>query len=208
MKISPALVMMMKLPIMTAAWSLGFPNFSGLALSNDMSLIDTPLTQMIREHDKMMERAFSTMPSSSIMLPKYDGYDKARYEIVDNDQEFKVALDVPGVDANDIHVELENNGDVLTISGSRESKGEGYMFSSKFSQSFSIDPSVQKENISAQLENGVLVVAAPKDVKKLEVTRRKIPIALKGGSTSTINDASNTKKIDVVNHEEEVMQTQ
>ena len=125
---------------MANGWSFGMPNRpSGLSLLNDVSFFDTPLTRMIRDHDKMIERAFSQTPAAPIQNFD-DRFEKPRYQIINNDKEFKIALDVPGVDEKDIHVHLENDGKFVTISGSRESKGDGYEFSSKFSQAFMSNP--------------------------------------------------------------------
>ena len=98
------------------------------------------------------------------------------YQIVEDDDKFQVQIDVPGVKAEDLNVDLEDDGKVLTLSGSRERTKDGSTYSSKFSQRFSLDPTVDAEALSANLENGVLIVTAPKDVKKIEDAVRKIPI--------------------------------
>lgn len=194
------------------AWSLGFPSRSALALLNDAPMmLDTPLTRMLHEHDKMINEAFSNVPTMKDMT-NWDVKNQPRYEVItNNDQEFKVALDVPGMDTNDIHISLENENKILKVAGTRESKGDGYFFSSKFSQSFSIDPTVNVDKFSAQLDNGVLVIAAPKDVKKLESSVRKIPIMSSSSESSMKNDDSATlqvnnsaKKVDVVDKKETV----
>lgn len=101
-----------------------------------------------------------------------------RYELTNTKDKFEVAVDVPGVKASDIDISLERNGQVpiLTLSGQRERKQEGYQYSTKFSQSFSLDDAVDVEKITANLNNGVLVVSGPKDLSKLEEKIIKIPI--------------------------------
>ena len=146
---------------------------------------------MIRDHDKMVESAFATMPSSSNV--NEDRFEKPRYQIISNDKEFRVALDVPGVAEKDIHVELEKDGKFLTISGSRESKGEGYQFSSKFAQSFSVEPNVDINRFTAQLQNGVLEISAPKDVKRIE-SSRKIPVIVKADESPAIEAGKSNGK--------------
>lgn len=103
-----------------------------------------------------------------------DGSSVPRYEITDNDEKFQVAVDVPGVKAEDISVSLEDG--MLSLSGQRQSSNEQYQFSSKFSQNFSFDPAVDSEKFTANLENGVLVVSAPKDMRRLEANIKSIPI--------------------------------
>lgn len=97
-----------------------------------------------------------------------------RYELVDNDEKFQLSVDVPGVKMEDIDVSLEDG--YLTVSGQRLSSNENSRFASKFSQSFSLDPAVDVEKFSANLDNGVLVVAAPKDMKRIEENVVRIPI--------------------------------
>ena len=86
-----------------------------------------------------------------------------RYEIRDNDEKFQVALDIPGLKLEDIDMHLDDSGRFLVISGHREASGEAYSFSSDWLHSFPLDPAVQAGYIHAELENGVLLVSAPKD---------------------------------------------
>ena len=101
-----------------------------------------------------------------------------RYEIIDDETKFQVAVDVPGLKPDDIHVSMEDN--VLTIRGSREQTNDNYNFSSRFSQSFSLDNTIEVDKLTADLKDGILVVQAPKDLKQLEDNVRKIPIMYEG----------------------------
>merc|ERR1712176_1595073 len=62
------------------------------------------------------------------------------------------------------------------VTGQRVAATESSRSTSKFSQSFYLDPTVDVDNFTATLKNGVLVVSAPKDLSKLEENVRKIPI--------------------------------
>jgi HSP20 family molecular chaperone IbpA len=104
-----------------------------------------------------------------------------RYEITDNDDFFQVAVDVPGMTANDISITIEEDGNLLSVKGTRQSRSDAYSFSSKFAQSFSLDPSVDVDKFTAKLENGVLIIAAPKDLKRIEENIRSIPITTING---------------------------
>ena len=99
-----------------------------------------------------------------------------RYEITSDDDKFEVAIDAPGFKPEDVQVTVEDNGHVLCISGSRENSGDTYSFSSQFSQSFSLGPAVEADKFTANLKDGVLIVTAPKDLKKIEASVRNIPI--------------------------------
>lgn len=101
-----------------------------------------------------------------------------RYEIVDNEEKYQVALDVPGVLMQDIDITVEDDGAVLKIAGMRKALEESTStFVSKFSQRFSLDPTVvDVDKFSATLQNGVLIVTAPKELQRIQETMRKIPI--------------------------------
>merc|ERR1711862_66691 len=116
-----------------------------------------------------------------------------RYEITDNEEKFKVALDLPGVKAEDINVSYEEDNKVLSITGQRQAGNDDYSFTSKFSQSFYLDRTVEVEKLTANLENGVLVVSAPKDHKRLEIGIRKIPIQQSEAYPDKDHDATTTE---------------
>ena len=98
-----------------------------------------------------------------------------RYEITNTDEKFEISLDVPGVNLDDIDVSINDN--VLTLSGQRQQKSENYKYSSKFYQSFSLDPTIDIDKVTASLNNGVLVVSAQKDLNIIVNTVKKIPIS-------------------------------
>merc|ERR1712137_427842 len=68
-------------------------------------------------------------------------------------------------------------------------KGEG-TYSSTFSRSFQLDPSLDTDNLTANLYNGVLTVSAPKHLKKVEETVKSIAVnefAIDDGTTDKAN---------------------
>lgn len=136
-----------------------FPRTTGLIVRP--SSVCTPAA-MIRQQQALMNRAFRTS--------------SPRYEITDNNEKFEISVDLPGVKASDINVSIENDGQCLTLSGHRELNKGGYEFSSRFSQSFTLDRAVDADKFTAKLKNGVLVVSAPKDWKKIEDAVKTIPI--------------------------------
>merc|ERR1712107_359969 len=56
------------------------------------------------------------------------------------------------------------------------------------SKTFSLDPSVDVDKFKASLNNGVLVVSAPKDFSKLEENVRRIPITAAATVASIADD--------------------
>jgi len=97
-----------------------------------------------------------------------------RYELIDNDEKFQLTVDVPGIKEEDIDIKLDDGQ--LTVKGQRVGESESSRFSSRFSQSFYLDPTVDVDSFTATLKNGVLVVSASKDLGKLEENVRRIPI--------------------------------
>ena len=96
------------------------------------------------------------------------------YEINEDDTKYQIAVDVPGVKAADMNVELEHGGHVLQLSGSRKLlKGET-VNEAKFDKRFTIGDNIDTSKLSANLADGVLVVTAPK--KKEEEKTFKIAI--------------------------------
>merc|ERR1711862_834360 len=108
------------------------------------------------------------------MFDQQVGYPSNRYQLIDNDEKFQLTVDVPGVNEEDIEIKLDDGQ--LTVAGQRLAVSESSRFASKFSQSFYLDPTVDVDNFTATLKNGVLVVSAPKDLSKLEENVRKVPI--------------------------------
>lgn len=101
--------------------------------------------------------------------------------VSETDQTFEVTVALPGMSRDDVEIHYEN--DVLTISGERKWKHEdqdngrryhrvesGY---GSFSRSLPLPHFVDSEKISAEFENGELIISAPKlkekAGKKIEV---------------------------------------
>ena len=89
-------------------------------------------------------------------------------DIVENDDDYVLRADLPGLTEEDINVELDN--DVLTVSGERKSEHEerrqGYhrveRSSGSFRRSVRLPDGVAPESIRATFERGVLEVTVPK----------------------------------------------
>lgn len=107
-------------------------------------------------------------------------------DIYEDDGMITVQAQLPGVKAEDVHIDVENN--VLTISGERklerEDKREGYhrIESSygSFTRSFVLPESADAEKVEAGLSDGVLTVritkrpeAAPKRIE-VKTSEKKV----------------------------------
>jgi len=132
---------------------------------------------MLQQTDKVFQSAHLPSP---------------RFKVVDDETKFQLSIDVPGVKTEDIDISLEDGYLSVraqrVVSGGDESSKTRY--SSKFSQSFSLDPAVDVEKLTATLDHGVLVVTAPKDLKKIEENIRKIPISSVESSAPAATESS------------------
>lgn len=159
---APILAAIVAAPVMADAWMLGR---SPLTTLLSPTLLDPP---MIGPRFRTLRRPEPGDWGITQVSP--------RYEITNNDEVLKIAIDAPGLKPEDINVSIDDDNQVISISGHRESSSENYQFKSRFSQSFYLDPAVDVEKFSATLNNGVLIVSAPKDMKRLEAGVRNIPV--------------------------------
>jgi len=85
------------------------------------------------------------------------------YEIKESTGTYQIAIDVPeGIKASDMKVELEQDGSVLHLTGERKTEKNNRVVHTRFDKHFSIGPNIDVEQLSANLDDGVLVVKAPK----------------------------------------------
>jgi HSP20 family protein len=128
--------------------------------------------EVIGQQQEWFNRAFDMASDVA------SGLSSPRYEFNDGDEAFQVALDVPGVKSSDIDITVveEDGQQVLTVRGQREIGKDDTSRTTKFSKRFSLHPTVDTDKITAQLNNGVLLVSAPKDLAELEEKIKKIPV--------------------------------
>lgn len=101
--------------------------------------------------------------------------------VIENDKEYRVEVAAPGMTKNDFNIRIDENNDLVVSMEKKEEKNEDqkdgrYLrreFSySKFEQTMVLPENVDKENIQAKVENGVLNIMIPKrseeEVKKSE----------------------------------------
>lgn len=112
-------------------------------------------------------------------------------DIHENEHELVVKADLPGVDAKDLDIRVENN--ILTIRGERRFEKkvneDNYLRVERaygsFSRSFSLANTVNPEGIKADYQNGVLTLNVP---KREEAKPKQIKVTV-GTSTGTSTGA-------------------
>src|SRR5438876_10503191 len=101
-------------------------------------------------------------------------------DIFENDNEVVIKAELPGMNAKDIDVRLENN--VLTLKGERhfekETKEENYHRVEReygsFSRSFALPRAVNGDRVSAEYKDGILKIVL---TKKEETKPKAIKVA-------------------------------
>jgi HSP20 family protein len=136
---------------------------------------------------RVMDALLRWDPARDNPLTSFSGEFSPRFDVKEIKDAYVLNADLPGVKDEDLEISL--NANMLTISGKRElehqAEGEQYYAMERsygsFARSFSLPDSVDGENVTADLKNGVLTVHVP---KRPEAQPKKIAIG-KGGVSAT-----------------------
>jgi HSP20 family protein len=144
-----------------------YPSFRSLSPASG-SFHRSPWFGLESEIDRLFETALTDFGGASTGHFPVDLYE-------DQNNTY-VRAELPGVNRNDINVEMTDG--YLTISASRKSGGgdNGEEESFSFSRAVSIADEVQADKVGAVYENGVLTVTLP---KREEAKPKKIAVAVK-----------------------------
>ena len=104
-----------------------------------------------------------------------------RLDVMANDDSWVVRAEVPGVDAEDVDITVEDG--LLTIQGTRTFRSdideEGYtrkeIYEGGFSRSVRLPKGIDPEGITASHKNGVFEITVP---KAAEVLPKRIPVSV------------------------------
>ena len=110
--------------------------------------------------DEAIGRLFSAPQSERPWTPAVD--------VAENENSLILKADLPGIEQNDIAINLENG--TLTLKGERKFEKtedkEGYHRIERgygaFARSFTLPDSIDAEHVKAEFKNGVLTVTLPK----------------------------------------------
>lgn len=127
--------------------------------------------------DHFLNRDLSQLIGSDVesMMPTVN--------IIENDAEFQIELAAPGLQKEDLRIEVEK--EVISISADKKSETEqkngNYLkreFSyHRFKRSFNLPENVNASAIHAKYENGVLHLVLPKVEKNLQKDKQTIVIS-------------------------------
>ena len=126
-----------------------------------------PMANVMDEMDRWMNQPFRRKYNPSWLPP---------VDVKENEKNYEVYLDLPGLSKNDVSIEVSER--ILTISGERKNTIEEdndygccrEVNYGKFSRSFNLPENVDENDIKAKFTNGVLSLT----LKKVEPVKPKI----------------------------------
>ena len=110
-------------------------------------------------------------PTTPFFEDDKDGLRRPLTNIRETDDSYLVTLEMPGVSKKNVEVTLE--GDLLTITGERVDKLEDQgllrkeIRDEKYNRSFKLDSTIDRDQVKAKIDNGILVVTLPKVEKEV-----------------------------------------
>jgi HSP20 family protein len=140
------------------------------------------LSNWHRDIDDLFGRFFERHENPlASWMPRMESYRK--------DNEYVIRIDLPGVNPNDVNIQAEGN--VLTITGERKSEDKGPQyhetFYGKFERQLALPQGVDPDKIVAHYEHGVLEIRIPVPA---QLAGRTIPIKI---------DQKDKKKLELPN---------
>jgi HSP20 family protein len=132
-----------------------------------------PLSMIRQEMDDLLSRFWNGGQESW-----FGGMMNPQVDLAETDNSYELRMDIPGVEASDIDVQV--HGNQVTVSGQRkqekEEKGKTFhhleRHSGTFSRSVTLPCNVNENEVAAQYNQGVLTVVLPKceDAKARKIT--------------------------------------
>lgn len=140
---------------------------------------DDPLARMHREMDRLFEGFFGSLDRPSDW--RSDLVLKPSVDIAESKRAYRISVEVPGVDENDIDLTLD--GDALIISGEKRQESEddedGFHRVERrygsFRRVLTLPTDADADNISAKFRKGVLRIEIPRTAED-SGSRKRIEI--------------------------------
>merc|ERR1712013_347172 len=118
--------------------------------------------------------------------------------VVQDEKEYKMAVSVPGVEAKDIALQVDQDGRVLRLKGNRAYEEGGMKVQSRFEKAILLSPDVDTKKLAANMLGDVLKIVAPKIEKKDVLDKaedKKIEIKVKEPEAALQDDGEVAPKI-------------
>lgn len=144
------------------------------------------LARLHQEMDRLFENAFRDFRlPSDFSLPSvklghlFDNVLRPKVDVASTDKEYTVTVEIPGVDENDVKLELTQDG-TLTIEGEKrqekEQKDKNFHRVERsygsFQRTLSLPEDADHESLNASFKNGVLTITCARKTVAEAPTRR------------------------------------
>ena len=133
--------------------------------------------------DPVSSTLFGISPTLTPFKTETMRHSSPRYEVTENEKQFRLSVDVPGVKPEDMKIELEHDGRVLHMLGGRKVKTDKSVEEMRFEKRFTLGKDLDTSKITAHLADGVLCLTAP---KKEKVVPEKQTIAITQGDAPAL----------------------
>jgi HSP20 family protein len=179
------------------------------------SLFFPDFDRMFEEMDEMMENSFATTRRAFGLLDgdSTEGLALKRplgFDVTQDDEQYKVAINVPDIEAENLDLQLDHDGRVLRLKGDRVHEEGGMKVQSRFEKAILLSPDIDTSKLQANMSDGVLTVLAPKietkealekvDTKKIEIHFEE-PKAILESSTETAPAATTKLPVETLKNE-------
>ena len=146
----------------------------------------SPILQLHREIDRMFDDVFRGYGFPALAMPRWPsdwpGMLKPALDIQETDNQYKIALEVPGVEEKNIQITLNN--DILIVRGEKrqeQEKEEGGFHRversyGSFQRALNLPENANQDSIKAAFKNGVLTITIDKRESSAPKQGRSIPI--------------------------------
>ncbi|GHC32139.1 Hsp20/alpha crystallin family protein [Aidingimonas halophila] len=155
------------------------PVSSAVEPSRDIS----PVWQMHRELDRWMDNVLRrwNFPVGQEAFGSVEGMLRPSVDIAERDDEYRLSIEVPGVDRDDLKLSLDDHRLVVEGEKRQESRNDDDRYQrvervyGRFRRVLDLPGDANVEDIRADFANGVLTVTLPRD-PEASSARRDIPI--------------------------------
>lgn len=138
-----------------------------------------PLSRLRSEVDRLFEDFPTRWPS--LHVERLSRLPVPAMEMTETAKAYKLTVEVPGMDASDIEVNVED--EMLVVSGEkkeeREEKERDFYRSERsygaFERRIALPPAADADKVKAKAKNGVLTITLPKS-PKADANKRRIEI--------------------------------
>lgn len=133
---------------------------------------ESPVAELVRDFLYTPTFPNSIMRQQGSYFETSTSEAKPQFEISEGeDGTLHLTMEVPGVSARDVNIELEND-QVLRVSGIRTRRKNGYTSQTEFEESIRLSSNVDIDNLKVSINSGLLSITIPRKPTKI----KKLPV--------------------------------